>query len=131
MNSYEEKLKKNRDLFPELHTILLFGSAVNHFFHKESDIDLAIGSLNPLSDWDILQLKERFSMLLENREIDLINLDSTEGLLHREIFTKGRVVKEDPNYYLRKLSDMYDYMELYYPLLKEDRLKRVKDTFFR
>ena len=75
--------------------------------------------------------KERFVLLFKNRVIDLVDLNQSEGLIVREILTKGKVIKEDLHFFLRKLSDMYDYMELYYPILKEDRIQRIKSTFIK
>jgi predicted nucleotidyltransferase len=131
MNPTVEIIKININLFSDLHTILLFGSAATGHLQVESDIDIAVASYNHLSLSKRLEIIERFSKLFDNREIDLIDLNHTEGLIHKEIFTKGLVIKEDLDFYLRKLSDMYDYMELYYPFIKEDRLNRVKEFFFR
>jgi hypothetical protein len=69
--------------------------------------------------------------LFENRNIDLVDLNLSEGLIDREILTKGIVIKEDIHFFLRKLSDMYDYMELYYPILKDDKIQSIKSTFFK
>ena len=76
-------------------------------------------------------LQERFMNLFENRNIDLVDLNQSEGLIDREILTKGIVIKEDIHFFLRKLSDMYDYMELYYPILKDDKIQSIKSTFFK
>ena len=131
MNPYEEILNNNLSKFPDLHTIILFGSAIENHINDESDIDLGIAGKANLTTTEIQNFKERFMNLFENRDIDLVDLNDSEGLIDREILTKGKVIKEDIYFFLRKLNDMYDYMELYYPLLKEDKIQRVKSTFFK
>jgi predicted nucleotidyltransferase len=131
MNPYEEILNNNLSKFPDLHTIILFGSAIENHINNESDIDLGIAGKANLTSTEIQNFKERFMNLFENRDIDLVDLNDSEGLIDREILTKGKVIKEDIYFFLRKLNDMYDYMELYYPLLKEDKIQRVKSTFFK
>ncbi len=131
MNPYEEILNNNLSKFPDLHTIILFGSAKENHINDESDIDLGIAGKANLTSTEIQNFKERFMNLFENRDIDLVDLNNSEGLIDREILTKGKVIKEDIHFFLRKLNDMYDYMDLYYPILKEDKIQRVKTTFFK
>jgi predicted nucleotidyltransferase len=131
MNPYEEILNNNLSKFPDLHTIILFGSAKENHINDESDIDLGIAGKANLTSTEIQKFKERFMNLFENRDIDLVDLNNSEGLIDREILTKGKVIKEDIHFFLRKLNDMYDYMDLYYPILKEDKIQRVKSTFFK
>ncbi len=131
MNPYEEILNNNLSKFPDLHTIILFGSAKENHINDESDIDLGIAGKANLTSTEIQNFKERFMNLFENRDIDLVDLNNSEGLIDREILTKGKVIKEDIHFFLRKLNDMYDYMDLYYPILKEDKIQRVKSTFFK
>ena len=131
MNPYEEILNNNLSKFPDLHTIILFGSAKENHINDESDIDLGIAGKANLTSTEIQNFKERFMNLFENRDIDLVDLNNSEGLIDREILTKGKVIKEDIHFFLRKLNDMYDYMDFYYPILKEDKIQRVKSTFFK
>jgi len=131
MNPYEEILKNNLSKFPDLHTIILFGSAREYHLNEESDIDLGIAGKVILSSTEIQDIKVRFMNLFENRDIDLVDLNQSEGLIDREILTKGKVIKEDIHFFLRKLNDMYDYMELYYPFLKDDKIQSIKSTFFK
>jgi len=131
MNPYEEILKNNLSKFPDLHTIILFGSAKENHINEESDIDLGIAAKDILTSTEIQDFKERFMNLFENRDIDLVDLNESEGLIDREILIKGKVIKEDIHFFLRKLNDMYDYMDFYYPILKEDKIQRVKSTFFK
>ena len=131
MNPYEIILKNNINQFPDLHTIILFGSARENCLYEESDIDLGIAGNHTLAFSELQNFKERFVLLFKNRVIDLVDLNQSEGLIVREILTKGKVIKEDLHFFLRKLSDMYDYMELYYPILKEDRVQRIKSTFIK
>jgi predicted nucleotidyltransferase len=131
MNPYEEILKNNLSKFPDLHTIILFGSAIENHINEESDIDLGIAGKVILSSTEIQDIKERFMNLFENRDIDLVDLNQSEGLIDREILTKGKVIKEDIHFFLRKLTGMYDYMELYYPILKDDKIQSIKSIFFR
>jgi predicted nucleotidyltransferase len=131
LNPFEEILKNNLSKFPDLHTIILFGSAKENHLNEESDIDLGIAGKVILSSTEIQDIKERFMNLFENRDIDLVDLNQSKGLIDREILTKGKVIKEDIHFFLRKLTDMYDYMELYYPILKEDKIQSIKSTFFK
>jgi predicted nucleotidyltransferase len=131
MNSYEEILKNNLFNFPDLHTIILFGSARENHTNEESDIDLGIAGKEKFNFSEMQNLQERFMNLFENRNIDLVDLNLSEGLIDREILTKGIVIKEDIHFFLRKLTDMYDYMELYYPILKDDKIQSIKSTFFK
>ena len=131
MNPYEEILKNNLSKFSDIHTIILFGSARENHINEESDIDLGIAGKVKLSSAEIQDIKERFMNLFENRDIDLVDLNQSEGLIDREILTKGKVIKEDLHFFLRKLNDMYDYMDLYYPILKKDKIQSIKSTFFK
>jgi predicted nucleotidyltransferase len=88
MNPYKEILKNNLSNFPDLHTIILFGSARGKNMNEESDIDLGFAGKEKIDFSEMQNFQERFMNLFENRNIDLVDLNQSEGLIDRGIFTR-------------------------------------------
>lgn len=112
---------------PEIHTCLLYGSSVNGNFRRESDIDVAIASDRPLNSAEAWKLIGELSDLYGDRRIDLVDLSRIDGLLLREILTKGKILKRDTIFLAKRLTEMFDYFLYYYPHVKRNREARIQE----
>lgn len=77
--------------FPDISLIILFGSTVTGRLRSDSDINIAIAGDRPFS-WDRLQeIRTTLSRKLQ-REVDLVDLNASKGMIVYQVLTKGRVV---------------------------------------
>jgi uncharacterized protein len=79
------------DRHPSIVVAILFGSLATDHARKDSDLDLAVASITPLSSQTRLQLIEELAVGL-GRPVDLIDLAQTHGPLLQQILTKGRLL---------------------------------------
>ena len=68
--------------------VFLYGSVTGERFSTHSDVDIAIAGKTPFSFEYLLNLNSELQILLK-RDIDLVDIYKTVGLLHYKIFTKG------------------------------------------
>ena len=78
-------------LYPEIKIAYLYGSAAKNRLRSDSDIDIAVSVQRPLSIDERLDIINSLSKGL-GREIDLVDLSTTHGLLLYEIMTKGKLI---------------------------------------
>jgi predicted nucleotidyltransferase len=78
-------------LYPEIKIAYLYGSAAKNRLRSDSDIDIAVSVQRPLSIDERLNIINSLSKGL-GREIDLVDLSTTHGLLLYEIMTKGKLI---------------------------------------
>jgi predicted nucleotidyltransferase len=77
--------------FPDIMLIILFGSTVTGRLRSDSDIDIAIAGDHPFS-WDRLQeICTTLSRKL-HREVDIVDLNTSKGMIMYQALTKGRVI---------------------------------------
>ena len=87
----ETTLRTAAERFHDVALVVLFGSAVSGRLRNDSDVDIAIAGKVPFS-WERLQeIRTALSKAL-HREIDLIDLNASEGMIRHQALTKGTVV---------------------------------------
>lgn len=85
----------------DLILLLAFGSYGTERFTQGSDIDLAYQARHPLSPDEELRLLRDMIFIFHRDRIDLVNLNKASPLLMLEIATKGRVLYEEKDGFLR------------------------------
>ncbi len=126
-----EKIAKIcRDMLLEDDNILfafLFGSAATGSLREESDIDIAIMTKKEISVEEKLKISESLEDIF-TRRIDLVDLRHADGLLVREVLTKGEFLFVHDNIALHELHmKMLYYIEDFYPYVKRSREMMVKN----
>jgi len=86
-----ETIKTFLETYPHLQIAYVFGSAAKGRLRSDSDIDIAVAACEPLSVNVRLDLITALSKIT-GREIDLIDLKTTHGLLLHEIMTTGMLL---------------------------------------
>jgi predicted nucleotidyltransferase len=116
---------------PELHTVVLYGSAARGTLRRDgdellrSDVDIAVASEQPLGIEKWLDLQAEFAQAL-GIEVDLVDLREVHGLLLKEIMTGGYpVVNNKPAFRAQKASEMYRDEYTFAPVIREARRKRL------
>ncbi|WP_162008042.1 type VII toxin-antitoxin system MntA family adenylyltransferase antitoxin [Heliorestis convoluta] len=105
-----------------LQLLILIGSyGQAHFRPGVSDIDLAFLSDKCITPEQQLQLIMDLALLFQSDKIDLINLQTSSGLMKFEVVTKGRLLyeKEQGDFYRYSL-----YAQRYYYDTKKFRDQR-------
>lgn len=77
------------ETLPDVAGIYLFGSTGTSFETKESDIDLAVLPVSPVSPTQLWTLSQKIAVLL-SRDIDLINLKDASTVLRFQIISTGK-----------------------------------------
>lgn len=88
IQSVENKL---RELVPDLQMIYLFGSGVTKDFTDKSDVDLAVVALDSAWEKNSWTIVGELSNIV-NRDVDLVNLRSTDTVHQMEIVGKGQLL---------------------------------------
>lgn len=92
-----------------LELCILYGSAALDKLSSNSDIDIAVGSKNNLSNDFCMEISRKLS-LETDREVSIINIEKMEGVILQEVLVKGITLKnQDPNYKAKFLSKMFEY----------------------
>jgi predicted nucleotidyltransferase len=106
--------------------VILFGSASVGRLRSDSDVDIAIAGRSIFS-WDQLQqLRLQFNLKL-HKEIDLIDLLHTRGLIFYQAMTKGIVVmSRDPHFLGRLMIDAVYFAEDMLPSIKRSYERNVR-----
>ena len=94
----------------------LFGSANTKYFHKKSDIDIAVWiKKNPISVNEIIDLKYHTEKSINfEHDIDLIILNDADLIITNQIITKGEIIinnepKFTDNFILSRRSMYLDF----------------------
>lgn len=77
-----------REAIPSLQAIYLFGSVETEYFTKESDIDVAVLTPEPLAPLVRWQLLEQLAKAL-NRDIDLVDLANATTVMQFQVVSTG------------------------------------------
>lgn len=117
------ELKQFLEEYPSIHTAILYGSYANGKTHPGSDLDIAIAEEVKMKRDRKLELYNRLYEITYIEKIDLIDLHSVDGLILREILTKGRVLKKNTLFQSRLLQKMLGYMADFYPIVLRHREK--------
>jgi predicted nucleotidyltransferase len=106
---------------------VVYGSAATGTMQNGSDVDVAVLCTEPLRTEEKLSLISELTASI-GREVDLVDLRLTNGVLLKQILTKGKVViKKDAAAYAELIKKMIynqeDYMPYYHRALRE-RMER-------
>lgn len=103
----------------DISLVYLFGSAASGRMRPDSDIDIAIAGNTPFS-WERLQeIRIELSRALR-REIDIIDLTTSRGLIFYQAMTKGnRVVSTDKRLLARLMTDVVYFAADMLPLISQ------------
>lgn len=74
--------------------VVLFGSQVSGFTHKESDVDIAYMSDRKLSFDEEALLNTRLGEIMRNDKVSLVNLKTASPLLLKQVMTNALVLYE-------------------------------------
>jgi len=81
---------------PDIRLCLLYGSAASGRLHPQSDIDIAVAGDRPIPQDTLAELQLQLSEAL-GREADVLDLRNVEGLILRQVLTRGvRLKNQDP-----------------------------------
>jgi predicted nucleotidyltransferase len=102
---------------------IVYGSAATGAMRSDSDVDVALLGRDALTAEEKLSLSQVLFERLE-REVDVVDLRTVNGVLLKQILTKGKVVlKRDEAAYAALLKRMIynqeDYMPYYRRALRE------------
>ncbi|MDA3851564.1 MAG: nucleotidyltransferase domain-containing protein [Spirochaetaceae bacterium] len=90
---------------------ILYGSAASDRLGPHSDLDIAVASEQGLSNDFCMDLANQLSISC-GREVSVLDLAKLEGLILREILSKGiQLRNENPNFLARFIIKMYDFVE--------------------
>jgi len=119
-------LKKEKDIG----FCVLFGSAADNALSRHSDIDIALGAESRLSPERLAELQKSLSSAL-NREADIVDIRSAEGVFLQQILTKGDLlIRKDANLYaylLRKMWYFNEDMRKNYEAVRDAQIRRFLD----
>ena len=76
---------------PSIVIAVLFGSLAAGRAHRESDVDLAIDSVEPITSETRIQLIDELAVAL-GRPVDLIDLTRTHNPLLQQVLAHGRLL---------------------------------------
>ena len=92
-----------------IQTCILYGSAGSSRFSEKSDIDLAVAAENRLSYDDLVRYYLKAVELLQ-REVDIKDLRTVQGVLLKEILTTGKIlINKDHTFLGTKAVEMMDF----------------------
>ncbi len=111
--------------------IVLFGSQVTGFTHKESDVDLAYKSSKKLSFHDEVLLNTEFTEIVRNDKVSLVNLKTASPLLLKQIVTNAIVLFEESPHLFTELFiyalRVYEEAEPIFDLRRHYVLRRINE----
>ncbi len=110
------KVKRFVEVEPGLKLALIYGSFAHDIATEKSDLDLAIALDHPLNAEERIDISQRLSSLI-NREVDLVDLNTSHGLILEESLCKGQwLVKRDPELYASLLRRVWFDRSDFFPL---------------
>ncbi len=105
---------------------ILYGSFATGRITPGSDIDIAVAAKNPMSPEELAEINLEISEKT-GRNTDVVDLNRAEGILLKEILTKGKLLKkEDSNQYAKFIIKMLDYQEDMAPNVRHILNTKVK-----
>jgi predicted nucleotidyltransferase len=97
--------------------IYIFGSSVNGIYREDSDIDIAFGSDNKFTSYEVFILAQKLADILK-RDVDLVDLNKASTVFKVQIIANGNCVYCS-NDIRRAYFEMYAFKD--YPTLNEER----------
>ena len=123
----EDELRSLLAERPEIELCFLFGSAVTGRRGPESDIDVAVCGKRPLPPASLAQLQIEMCDGL-GAEVDLLDISRLEGLILREVLTRGiRIINRNPPllaHYIKKVLYFSEDMLPNYRMIAEANVRR-------
>jgi len=114
--------------FPEVKVAILFGSAARDQLRSSSDVDIAVGAGHALA-WDVkTELQARLSEALE-READLIDLETLEGLLWDTLWSEATFVLWDHDLVVKYAGKAQGFAEDVRPQMMAEIERRLERAF--
>jgi predicted nucleotidyltransferase len=104
---------------------VLYGSAAQGRLTQDSDVDLAVAGLTPLSLDRRLEIAAALSLALD-REVDLVDLNAADGLLLCEALPGRLVFSKDVELYAALMRRMWYFREDMLPLVHRSMDARVR-----
>lgn len=102
----EQQIAQQLSRHSQLKLGILFGSIGRGQARPDSDLDLAVAADRPLDPDEKRRLIEEMAQL-SSRPIDLVDLQTTGGLLLQEVLTKGkRIYTTDNRVYAELIKKM-------------------------
>ncbi|MHC6179307.1 type VII toxin-antitoxin system MntA family adenylyltransferase antitoxin [Clostridium sp. JNZ X4-2] len=97
--------------------IYIFGSSVNGIYRENSDIDIAFGSDNKFTPYEVFMLAQKLADILK-RDVDLVDLNKASTVFKVQIIANGSCVYCN-NDIRRAYFEMYAFKD--YATLNEER----------
>jgi len=72
-----------------LSLVILYGSQASGRAYKESDIDIAVLGVSPISFENLIDLNNEFAEIFKVKEIDVKSLHNTNPLFRYQVMSKG------------------------------------------
>ena len=91
LGDIEQKVGEVLARYPEVTLAILFGSLAAGRAHPNSDLDLAVLAMTPLTSQARLDMMGNFALVF-GRPVDLIDLSRTHCPLLQQVLTRGRLV---------------------------------------
>jgi len=111
--------------FNQIKLAFVFGSFGKKGFHKNSDIDIAIAGRDKLDYELMVKIQNKLSKEL-NREIDILDFRKLNGLILKQILTKGEsLINKDNGLYANLISKMLEFQEDIFPNIKNIYKSRI------
>jgi len=111
---------------PAVLVAFVYGSAARNRLRPDSDIDFAVAGNAPFDAARLMDLIHRLSGAV-HREVDVIDLNRTKGLVFYEALTKGkRLVVKDTVLLARFMTEAVYYHADFLPLVRACLDERVR-----
>lgn len=128
VKTFEELKTFLIDFFKEkvdIDVVLVYGSFAKGKQNENSDVDIAIHSVNgKISIDDLVEMQVALSLLL-GREVDLVDLRGAEGYFLYEIMTQNKRIIYKPEIYVHYLMEALYFYEDFMPILRECQKVRI------
>ncbi len=126
-NNLTDSIRQILEAYSGLQLIIVYGSAVTESFRNESDIDIAVLFDQPLDPELKLELLGKLAVALK-REIDLVDLFKLNGVLLKQILTKGQIIyKRSDNAVCQLLKRMIYNQSDFMPYYNKAIRRRVQE----
>lgn len=113
------------DIQENISTVILFGSFAKGCANEKSDIDIAVYAREELTVETMLSLQSDLQKVC-NKDIDIVDLRTAEGVFLHQIMTTGIRIKFD-----RKIYEYYALKALYFyedflPIVRSVQDEKIK-----
>lgn len=125
-NTIISEIKNHVEDDSDVDLCLLFGSAVDERLKKTSDIDIAVGSVNSVSNEKRAELSVTLSNIF-GRNVSVLDISTMNGIVLKEVLVKGITIKNADSFFLAgHITRMLDFVEDLYPTQKKGLIKKAE-----